>query len=177
MKNQSIKQLNGLLRILKNNIKDINIIIIMSQDISYIRNELDGYYEIESIYDIKKGETVKYITIDPKNDEEYFYDGGKYVKMGDNLMYIDNGKIISVPLKHLNPDGSLIYKTRIFVESDKECEDSVDIIELKKIINNQQNIIEGITQQNIKLKHIVKALNEKNKKYEEALRKLVDSDR
>uniref|UniRef100_A0A6C0F675 Uncharacterized protein n=1 Tax=viral metagenome TaxID=1070528 RepID=A0A6C0F675_9ZZZZ len=147
----------------------------MSQDISYIRNELNGFYEIESVYDINIGDIVKYITIDINDDEEYFHDGGKYIRMGDNVIYVDNGKITPVPIKHLNPDGSLIYKTRIFIKSDEIVNE--EITEYEKIINNQQNIIEGITKQNIKLKEIVTALNEKNKKYKEALRKLVEAER
>ena len=79
-------------------------------------------------------------------------------------------------LKHLNPDGSLIYKTRLFIKNESEDIVSKDIAEYQKIINNQQNIIEGITKQNIKLKKIVNSLNEKNKKYEITLKKLIDTE-
>lgn len=148
----------------------------MTQDINYIRNALKGFYEVKSIYDIRKGNIVKYITIDSEKEEEIFSDGGKFIKMGDNKMYIDNGKITFVLLKHLNPDGSLIYKTRLFIKNESEDIVSKDIAEYQKIINNQQNIIEGITKQNIKLKKIVNSLNEKNKKYEITLKKLIDTE-
>ena len=31
----------------------------MTQDINYIRNALKGFYEVKSIYDIRKGNIVK----------------------------------------------------------------------------------------------------------------------
>ena len=70
----------------------------MTQDINYIRNALKGFYEVKSIYDIRKGNIVKYITIDNEKEEEIFSDGGKFIKMGDNKMYIDNGKLTFVLL-------------------------------------------------------------------------------
>ena len=39
----------------------------MSQDISYIKNELKVCEEVDSPYDIKKGQHVKYITINPND--------------------------------------------------------------------------------------------------------------
>ena len=74
----------------------------MSQNINYIRNELQGFIEVDSVFDIKKGDLVKYITLDEDTDEEYFYKGGKYIKMGDNKMYIDSGNVSSVPLGSTN---------------------------------------------------------------------------
>ena len=54
----------------------------MSQDIQFIKKILSTCEEIDSIFDIKKGDIVRYITID--DGSEFFYEGGKYLKMLDN---------------------------------------------------------------------------------------------
>ena len=123
----------------------------MSQDLSYIKKQLEGCEEVDSIYDIKIGQIVKYITI--KNNEEYFFDGGNYVKMGDNKIVLKIGsKYEYVPLIHYNKGGYTVYRTRLFVKDNsknmkgggKECKSSE---EYEKIIKTQQEIIEKMNVQ------------------------------
>ena len=76
----------------------------MSQDIQSIRQQLKSCEEVESPYDIKIGKHVKYITLE--NESEFFYEGGIYVKMGDNKIVLKNGsKYIYVPLIFKNASG------------------------------------------------------------------------
>ena len=118
----------------------------MTQNMQTIKKELKNCQEINSVYDIKKGQIIKYITL--KDKDEYFYTGGPFIRMGDNKIFFNkNGSTKSVQLVWKNIDGSVNYKTRIFVENEGEsC--TKDIQELKKIINNQQMIIEKM---NLKL--------------------------
>ena len=91
----------------------------MSQDLGYIKKQLEGCEEVDSIYDIKIGQIVKYITI--KNNEEYFFDGGNYVKMGDNKIVLKIGsKYEYVPLIHYNKGGYTVYRTRLFVKDNSK---------------------------------------------------------
>ena len=91
----------------------------MSQDISYIRKAIRSCEEVYSPYDIKIGQHVKYITLE--DNSEFFYEGGIYVKMGDNKIVLKNGnKYIYVPLIFKHPDGYILYKTRLFVENEEE---------------------------------------------------------
>lgn len=119
----------------------------MTQNLKTIKKELNNCKEINSVYDIKKNQIIKYITL--KNNEEYFYTGGKFIRMGNNKIFFNkNGSTKSLQLVWKNKDGSINYKSRIFVENDQEsC--TKDIQELTKIIKNQQMIIEKM---NLKLK-------------------------
>ena len=116
----------------------------MSQDITYIKQQLHGHEEINSPFDISIGSLVKYITL--KDESEYFYEGGEYKGMGDNVIILVNkGKQKSVPLTYMEKDGSLLYKTRLFTKTDckvytKEKE------EYESIIQTQQRIIETMTE-------------------------------
>ena len=123
----------------------------MSQDLSYIKGEIKNCEEVDSPYDIKIGQTVKYITI--KNGDEYFFDGGIYVKMGDNNITLKvDSKDEKVQLVHYNKDGFIVYRTRLFVENMKGggtiCSNK-DSKEYEKIIKTQQQIIEKM---NIQMK-------------------------
>ena len=122
----------------------------MSQDLSYIKKQLEGCEEVDSIYDIKIGQIVKYITI--KNNEEYFFDGGNYVKMGDNKIVLKIGsKYEYVPLIHYNKGGYTVYRTRLFVKDNsknmkgcgKECKSN----NMKRLLKTQQEIIEKMNVQ------------------------------
>jgi|TARA_Y100000389_G_C17397706_1_gene483541 hypothetical protein len=131
----------------------------MTQNIKTIKNELKNCQEITSVYDLKKDQIIKYITL--KQNDEYFYTGGKFIRMGNNkIFYNQNGSTKSCQLVWKNKDGSINYKSRIFVKKDQDsC--TKDIQELKKIINNQQMIIEKM---NLKLKEqdqIIKFLQNK----------------
>ena len=59
-----------------------------------------------------------------------------------------------------------------FVKSD-ECLSSKDLEEYQKVIDNQQNIIEVMTEKLKNNKIIMEQLNAKNKKYEEVIKKLI----
>lgn len=125
----------------------------MSQDLKYIKKKLENCEEVDSIYDIKLGQKVKYITI--KNNEEYFFDGGTYVKMGDNKIILKDGsKYDYVSLVHYNKGGFTVYRTRLFVENENmkgggTKTDTKSSEEYEKIIKAQQQIIEKM---NIQLK-------------------------
>ena len=119
----------------------------MSQDLIEIKKELKNCEEVDTIYDIKIGQHVKYVTI--KNGDEYFYEGGPYVKMGDNKMILKVGsKYEHIPLIHHNKDGYDVYRTRLFVLDPKKImtggstEKDSSSKEYEKIIKTQQNIIE-----------------------------------
>jgi len=118
----------------------------MSQDLSFIKKELKNCSELDSYDDLDIGNHVKYITI--KNNNEYFYTGGIYKKLGDNKIILQNkSRKWTVPLNYKNKGGEIIYKTRLFVESDNKCENNAK--EYEKIIKAQQEIIEKL---NIQLK-------------------------
>lgn len=115
----------------------------MSQDLEFIKNELKNCEEIDSYQDLELGNYVKYITI--KGNDEFFYTGGIYKRLGDNKIFLKNGgRSWSVPLTYKNKEGEIIYKTRLFNKINN-CSKEID--EYKKIINNQQQIIEKLNKQ------------------------------
>tara|TARA_Y100001935_G_scaffold255363_2_gene267964 strand:- start:5425 stop:5820 length:396 start_codon:yes stop_codon:yes gene_type:complete len=128
----------------------------MSQDLSYIKKELENCEEIEDLFELKKGDIVKYITLN--EGSEFFYDGGNYIRMIDNAVCIQCGKTIkNVTINYFNKEGEPLYKSRFFLQV-KECIGEKEIIEYEKIIKNQQKIIEVLTKKN-------KALEKELKKY------------
>ena len=133
----------------------------MSQDISYIRKAIRSCEEVDSPYDIKIGQHVKYITL--KDNSEFFYEGGIYSMMGDNKIILKNKtKTEHVPLILKNPDGYVLYKTRLFVvnQDENKCEGKKKE-EYEKIIQNQQQIIEKM---NLQLKKQAMIINKLTKK-------------
>jgi hypothetical protein len=117
----------------------------MSQDLEFIRSELKNCEEIETYQDLVLGNHVKYITI--KDNDEYFYTGGIYKRLGDNKIFLKHGgSTRSVPLTYKNKEGEVIYKTRLFNQINNNCSNN-EIKEYKKIIHNQQNIIETLNKQ------------------------------
>lgn len=125
----------------------------MSQDLSYIKSEIKNCEEVDSPYDIKIGQSVKYITI--KNGDEYFFDGGTYVKMGDNNITLKvDSKEEKLQLVHYNKAGFIVYRARLFVEKSENMKGGAiysnkDSKEYEKIIKTQQQIIEKM---NIQMK-------------------------
>lgn len=123
----------------------------MSQDISYIKKELKLCEEVDSIYDLTIGQHVKYITV--KEGDEFFYEGGKYVKMGDNKITLKVGsKYEYIPLIHHNKDGYTVYRTRLFVVDPEKViqgggNNTTSSEEYEKIIKTQQEIIEKMNLQ------------------------------
>ena len=110
----------------------------MSQDIDYIKKEIRKCEEVISPFDLKKGDIVRYITLD--NGVEYFYDGGEYIGMSENRIQL-KGK--NVPIVFMNNEGEVLYRTRFFVKNDNEM--SGVIKEYEEIISNQQRIIDTLT--------------------------------
>jgi len=126
----------------------------MSQDLSYIKSELENCEEIEDIFELKRGDIVKYITLD--KGSEFFYDGGEYIRMIDNAVCIKCGnKMENVVVNYFNKEGKELYKTRFFVEN-KECLENKDKKEYEKIIKTQQKIIEVMTKKNKELEKELK---------------------
>jgi len=126
----------------------------MSQNISLIKKELQNYEEVDSAFNIKTGDRVKYITL--KDGSEYFYTGGIYQRMGDNRIILKSGgSTIYVPLTIANKDGSILYKTRMFIETKEEC-GGKQKEEYEKIIHAQQQIIEKM---NLQLKKQAQLIN------------------
>ena len=116
----------------------------MLQDINLIRKELEGYEEIEFPYQLKPGIIVKYITV--KDDEESFFTGGKFVKMGNETIYLSNGgPNWKVSIKVRDDDCNIQYKSRFFIPSIEDVK-SNEVIKFEKIIKAQQDIIEKMTE-------------------------------
>tara|TARA_Y100000996_G_C22423873_1_gene602643 strand:- start:59 stop:502 length:444 start_codon:yes stop_codon:yes gene_type:complete len=143
----------------------------MSQDISFIQEELKGFIEVDSPFDLKIGNIVKYITI--KDDKEYFYTGGKYLRMGDNKIYLDT-RPSSCILKNKDKEGNVIYSTRLFIKDDSICLSIKDKNEYEKIIKTQQRIIETMTEKIKKNSDTITKVYEKNIKYEEVIKRLME---
>lgn len=141
----------------------------MSQDIAFIKKTLQNHEEVDSPYDLIIGDHVKYITL--KGDDEYFYMGGEYKGMGDNIIFLkDKGKNIKVPLVYVDKEGHILYKTRLYTES--ECEFSEkEKQEYESIIQTQQRIIETMTEKITKHSQIIMRLQEENLKYKQYLSK------
>ena len=144
----------------------------MSQDLSTIRKELIGFKEVDSAFDLKKDKCVKYITV-KDNGEEYFYSGGKYKRMGDNKIYLDASPPSCI-LKVKDKMGNVTYSTRLFTEDEELETCTKDKKEYEKIIETQQRIIETMTEKIKNNSDIMNQIHEKNKKYEEIIKKLME---
>jgi len=126
----------------------------MSQDLEYIKAEIENCEELEDLFELKRGDKVKYITL--LKGSEYFYDGGEYIRMVDNAVCIQCGnKTENVTISYFNKEGKSLYNSRFFVVT-KECIDKKQIIEYEKIIKNQQKIIEILTKKNKALEKEIK---------------------
>ena len=115
-------------------------------DISEIRKILKDYVEVELPYDFKKGEDIKYITLDKNTQTESFFNGGEYVKSGNELIYLQNGPINwSIKTKLRDDENNIYYTSRIYVRDIIEETHSKDIMMLQKTIKSQQMVIEKMT--------------------------------
>jgi hypothetical protein len=126
----------------------------MSNDINLIKKSLKNHIEIEFPYTFKLNEKVKYITL--VNDEELFFNGGEFVKMGSEKINLRNGpNSWYVPIKIRDNNNNIIYRSRFFVNNNNNNNNINKSEEyLKKIIVSQQKIIEKMTEtiKNDKLK-------------------------
>ena len=117
-------------------------------NISEIRKILKDYVEVELPYDFKKGEDIKYITLDKNTQTESFFNGGEYVKSGNELIYLQNGPINwSIKTKLRDDDNNIYYTSRIYVRDkiDIKNYNTKDILEFQKTIKAQQMVIEKMT--------------------------------
>ena len=115
-------------------------------DISEIRKILKDYVEVELPYDFKKEEDIKYITLDKNTQTESFFNGGEYVKSGNELIYLQNGPINwSIKTKLRDDENNIYYTSRIYVRDIIEETHSKDIMMLQKTIRAQQMVIEKMT--------------------------------
>jgi|TARA_B110001469_G_scaffold71690_1_gene68145 hypothetical protein len=142
----------------------------MIQDINRIRQELQGFREVELPYEFPLATPIKYITL--KNENESFYVGGVYTGQGDNCLYVKNSyKQWKIPLRVYTKEGKVRYHTRIFIQ-DAPCEpclNAVDVNELRDTLSNQQQLIEKLTQTILERDEVVQSLIEDKQTYEELL--------
>ena len=147
----------------------------MSQDLTYIRDQLKDHYEIDTPFELKKNENVKVITLE--KDEEYFY-SGKYQRMLDNYIIIiqKEGKSKKIQLNYYHKNGEIYYKSRLFIyDNNSDCEISKkERKEYEEIIKTQQRIIDKMSKENIKYRDIINKLHEKNMKYESKIKQLIN---
>ena len=118
----------------------------MSNDINFIKKSLKNYTEISFPYTFKPNQLVKYITL--VDNEEKFYTGGEYNKMGSEKINLKNGpNSWYVPIKIRDNNNNTVYTSRFFInESEMITKDNNNSSEqYKKIIINQQKIIEKMT--------------------------------
>jgi len=117
-------------------------------NLTTIRDSLKNCEEIELPYDFKVGEKIKYITLDKDTQTEMFYNGGEYVKIGNELIFLQNGPSNwSFRTKLRDDNNDIYYTSRIFVEkkkSDNIYKDK-DVKMLKETILAQQRVIERMT--------------------------------
>jgi hypothetical protein len=146
----------------------------MSQDLDFIKQELIHCEEFSSPFDIDINSNVKYITL--KNKQEYFYEGGKYIGMTDNKIILQTDKTkLYVPLTQKHPNGSILYKTKLFVVNEDSQELSLKTSQhYESIIQSQQSIIETLTQKIKQFSDKNQELKTKQHKYEEVIRKLIE---
>ena len=123
----------------------------MIKDIKVIKQLLEDHVEVELPYPFKEGIEIKYITM--KDGEQYFSTGGRYVRMLNKKILLQNsGKSWSVPTEICNKQGDIVYKSRFFVHKDFDKEeDSKKVSELESIIESQQDVIKKLSQQ-VKMK-------------------------
>lgn len=153
----------------------------MTTDLSYIRVSLKDCEEVTMPYKFTPQCWIKYITL--KDDDEYFYEGGEFIRMGDHKLYIkENGRTKCIPSVIRTDDGEVIYRSRFFIDPHKKhtCEKDKEL--LQKTIDSQQKIIkrsaEHIKIQENKLSEYQSdnyelriELQEKNKQIDELLLK------
>ena len=112
----------------------------MSTDLNFIRQSLKNCEEVELPYKFTPDCWIKYITL--KNDDEHFYEGGLFIRMGDHKVIInENGRQKAIPTCNRTDDGIIIYKSRFFIDPTKKppCEKAK--FDLLKTVKAQQNVI------------------------------------
>ena len=94
------------------------------QDIQEIKKELKGYEEIDITYPLNRKCYLKYITL--HDNQEKFYDGGYFYKMGFDKIILKNNdnKIKGIQTIYKDNNGNIIYKSLFFLRNNEleECE-------------------------------------------------------
>ena len=141
----------------------------MIKDIHKIKQELQGFVEVDKHYDFKKGIPVKYITL--KDQEEVFYQGGTFVSLGNNCLVLSSktNQTWNVYLSYKNKHGEDYYITRIFIPETFEDSLSKNEQETKDIISYQQTIIQKASQKIKQLEIEKKQLLDYNQTMEKLL--------
>ena len=123
----------------------------MTTDLKKIKQELKDFAQVEFPYDIKKNTPVKYLCI--KDQNEFFYTGGKFVRYGNDCLILNNGATNWSVKKYIKDKaGNILYSSKFFIpinEDDINC--LKEVIELKSIIKTQQDIINKLSYQVKKL--------------------------
>lgn len=146
----------------------------MSQDISFIRKELENHMEIKLPYDFPTKCHIKYITHNRKKDAELFYKGGEFISFGNNCIRVKNkARTWNIPIHYYHKDGSVKYTSHFYILSDtgSECETICDkkYDELTDTIQFQQSTIEKLTKSIGKLELQKTYLVQEKTDYEELL--------
>ena len=133
----------------------------MLKDINKIRKELEGYDEVELPFEFPLGTHIKYITL--VDNEEAFFTGGKYVKLGMDRIYLSTGgPSWSIPIKIRDDDSNVIYTSRFFVPKLQQIIPK-ETQHLQKVIESQQSVIDKMTEiikkDKQKIQHYEKILN------------------
>ena len=117
----------------------------MTTDLSKIRLSLNNCEEVTLPYKFPPKCWIKYITI--KGEDEAFYEGGEFLRMGDHKIFLKNkGKQLCAPTCVRSDDGELLYKSRFFIDQTKStCEENKDGLE--KVVKQQQKVIQKTAEQ------------------------------
>lgn len=122
----------------------------MTTDISKIRISLKNYEEIKLPYKFPPKCHIKYITL--KDDDEIFYEGGTFVRMGNYKIILNvGGSLKYIPTCIRSDDGEVIYKSRFYISKDTPEDIMIGGGKKKtksdKIIESQQNVIKRVSEQ------------------------------
>jgi len=117
----------------------------MSNELTKIRQSLKNCEEVTLPYKFPYKCWIKYITI--KGEDEAFYEGGQYVGMGDHKIFLINkGKQLCAPTCIRSDDGDILYKSRFFIDLNKDdCSLKKD--KLEEVIKTQQKVIQKMSKQ------------------------------
>ena len=118
----------------------------MTTDIQQIRLSLRNCEEIQLPDRFKPTTWVKYITV--KGEDEAFYEGGYFMRMGHHKLILQNkGKTITVPTCIRSDEGEIMYRSRFFIDLNKLEECEKDKRELQSVIQSQTRVIEQSAKQ------------------------------
>ena len=151
----------------------------MTTDISKIRESLQDCEEVSLPYKFPPKCWIKYITI--KGEDEAFYEGGEFLRMGHHKIFLRNkGKSLCAPTCVRSDDGEILYKSRFFIDPTKQTQCQEDKKELQKVVDQQQKVIVKTAEQiqllenqlqEYKVNHydMISQIEEKDKQIDELL--------